>query len=261
MRKRLSVLVAIIFIVIGAIVFTEPLTAKAATAKLNKEELNMDIGDRIKLKVKNTKKAVKWKSDNSAVAKVTKKGNVYALSAGECTITAKVGKKTLSCKVVVTDSVLELFDTSVTINGITIPLNSTWEFAGAERIANIYQYSISEDEFKWVCAQVAELTEAEAEEMTSTEESFSEACVVVSEAFIKGFDTKEITYEVIKEKDGYLGRVAGTCVSNGNDITVIVFVKVKANNIVLIMGMEAGEPDPYLERIVRTICIQSVTKE
>ena len=79
--------------------FAEP--AKAATVKLNTTEKKLVIGDTYKLKVRNTEKSVKWISSNPKVAKVSKTGLVTAQKAGKTTITAKVGKKKLTCKVTV----------------------------------------------------------------------------------------------------------------------------------------------------------------
>ncbi len=75
--------------------------AKAATVKLNTDEKTMVIGSTYKLKVRNTQKSVKWVSSNPKVATVSKSGLVTAKKAGKTTITAKVGKKKLTCKVTV----------------------------------------------------------------------------------------------------------------------------------------------------------------
>lgn len=55
------------------------------------------------LKVYNTKKSVKWKSSNTKIATVNKKGLVTAKSKGKCKITATVSGKKISCDVTVTD--------------------------------------------------------------------------------------------------------------------------------------------------------------
>lgn len=74
--------------------------AKAAP-KLNKTKITLTVGNKKKLKVKNTRKKVKWSSKNKTVASVNKKGVVKAKKKGKTTIIAKVGKKKLRCKVVV----------------------------------------------------------------------------------------------------------------------------------------------------------------
>lgn len=73
----------------------------AKAPKLSKTKLTMTVGDKKKLKVKNTKKKVIWTSSKPKVVKVSKKGIVTARKAGKATIKAKTGKKTLKCKVTV----------------------------------------------------------------------------------------------------------------------------------------------------------------
>lgn len=77
----------------------EPATTKKA-AKLSKTKLSIKVGKSKTLKVKNTSKTVKWSSSNKKVAKV-KNGKVTGVKVGKATITAKVGNKTLKCKVTV----------------------------------------------------------------------------------------------------------------------------------------------------------------
>ena len=85
------------------VVKTEIVEAKKAI-KLSEESLTMKIDDVAKLKVKGTKKKVKWSSSDENVAVVSKKGKVLAVGAGLATITAKVGKKSLTCEVTVEGS-------------------------------------------------------------------------------------------------------------------------------------------------------------
>lgn len=77
----------------------------AANIKLNKTITFVRIGKPIKLKVKNTKKKVKWKSSNKKIATVSKKGVVKGKKDGQCYVIAKVGKKKLKCQCVVTHPV------------------------------------------------------------------------------------------------------------------------------------------------------------
>ena len=79
---------------------------KAATKpKLSKTKITMTVGQSKKLKVKGISKKrakrIKWKSSKKKVVTVTKTGKLKARKAGKATITAKVGKKKLKCKVVV----------------------------------------------------------------------------------------------------------------------------------------------------------------
>lgn len=76
--------------------------AEASTMKLNRTSITLNKGKTYRLKVSGKgKKGVKWSSSNQKVAKVDKSGKVTAVKAGKATITAKVGKKTLKCRVTV----------------------------------------------------------------------------------------------------------------------------------------------------------------
>lgn len=77
-------------------------TAQAANAmKLNVTKKTLEVDATYKLKVKGTKKTVKWSSTNKKVAKVSSKGNVRAIGEGKCKIVAKVDGQKLTCTVTV----------------------------------------------------------------------------------------------------------------------------------------------------------------
>lgn len=81
---------------------TTQVVAEAATMKLNKSSLHLKKGGAYKLQVKGKgKKKVKWSSSNSFVASVSKSGKVKGKNAGVAIINAKIGKKSLSCIVIV----------------------------------------------------------------------------------------------------------------------------------------------------------------
>lgn len=94
MKKRLLCII-MSFILLFPVV---PVSAKAKP-RLNKKTVYMSTADKVKLKVLNNKKKVKWTSSNKKVARVTKKGTVIPSWFGKTTITAKFGKKKLKCKV------------------------------------------------------------------------------------------------------------------------------------------------------------------
>lgn len=80
-----------------------PLQASAAgKVALNKNKLVLEMGTTQTLKVKNTKKSVKWSTSNKKVVKV-KKGVLTPVSVGMATVTAKVSGKSYTCKVTVAD--------------------------------------------------------------------------------------------------------------------------------------------------------------
>ena len=95
--KRVSTVViciAMVFVCIG-------MTAEvhAAAVKLSKKSVSLDIDKSATLKVKGTKKAVKWSSSNKKIVVVSKKGKITAKKAGTATVYAKVASKKLKCKV------------------------------------------------------------------------------------------------------------------------------------------------------------------
>lgn len=98
--KRLGAITLAIVLSISMIPATE-VSAASKKVKLNKKKVTIYVGKTVKLKVKNTKKKVKWKSSNKKVATVSKKGKVKGKKPGKATITAKVGKKKYKCKVTV----------------------------------------------------------------------------------------------------------------------------------------------------------------
>jgi hypothetical protein len=93
-----SFLVALAVLMVLAV----PVDVDAASIKLNKKKMTIYVGQSVTLKVKGAKKKkVKWKSSKKKIAKVTNKGKVTGCKVGKATITAKVGKKSLKCKVTV----------------------------------------------------------------------------------------------------------------------------------------------------------------
>lgn len=75
--------------------------------ELNKTKATLYVSKKLMLKVKNTKKKVKWSSSKKAVASVTKEGVVKAKKKGKTVITAKIGKKKLKCKITVKQKVVK----------------------------------------------------------------------------------------------------------------------------------------------------------
>ena len=69
--------------------------------RLNQTKLKVKTGKKATLKVLKKAKSVKWSTSNKKIATVSKKGVVKGIKPGKATITAKVGKKNLKCKVTV----------------------------------------------------------------------------------------------------------------------------------------------------------------
>ena len=88
-----------------AIIYTtvanKKLKCKVTVIKLNKKSVSLKVGKKLTLKVQGIKAKVAWKSTNTNVATVNKKGEVIGKKQGNATIIAKVAKKKLKCKVTV----------------------------------------------------------------------------------------------------------------------------------------------------------------
>lgn len=97
-KKGLAVITAAALVITAAI--PGGVSAKGRV-KLNKKKVTMKVGQKVKLKLKNTKKKVKWKSSKKKVAAVTSKGVVKGKKQGTAKITAKCGGKKYVCKVTV----------------------------------------------------------------------------------------------------------------------------------------------------------------
>ena len=69
-----------------------PVSAKAKP-RLNKKTLYMSTADKVKLKVLNNKKKVKWTSSNKKVARVSKKGTVTPHSLGRLPLPQNLERK------------------------------------------------------------------------------------------------------------------------------------------------------------------------
>ena len=82
------------------VVMMLPLTANASV-RLNRKKATITVGKTVRLKVKGSKSKVKWSSSNKKVAVVNAKGKVKARKVGKATITAKIGKKKLRCRITV----------------------------------------------------------------------------------------------------------------------------------------------------------------
>lgn len=99
MYKKRGVYLAILIFCLSCIVFSKP--SDAASIKLNKTKKTIGVGDTYQLKVSGTKNKVKWTVKSSSIAKVSSTGKVTGKKIGTTTVTAKVGSKKLTCKIIV----------------------------------------------------------------------------------------------------------------------------------------------------------------
>lgn len=89
------------FSMIAVLVDGCPTASAASKPKLSQKKLVLKVGQTRKLKVKKTKKKVKWSTNKKKIASVSQKGLVKARKPGKAVITAKLGGKKLKCKVTV----------------------------------------------------------------------------------------------------------------------------------------------------------------
>lgn len=101
MKKTLSYIFSLLLLTLFTLLLSSAISTSSVSAapKLNKTTLHMSTADTAKLKVLNSDKKVAWSSSNKNVAKFDKNGKVTPVWFGSATISAKVGGKTLKCKV------------------------------------------------------------------------------------------------------------------------------------------------------------------
>ena len=99
-------LLVVLFIVLLALIIVpnipgleKSISVQAASTKLSKTKLTMNKKEKYTLKLKGSKKKVKWSSNKKSVASITSKGRITAKKTGNVVITAKVGGKKYKCKV------------------------------------------------------------------------------------------------------------------------------------------------------------------
>ena len=99
--KQKFVVVWLVLVVLFLGSFVRPVDVQAAKVKLNKSAVTIYRGASTSLKVSGSKKKVKWSSSKKSVASVSASGKVTGKKGGSAYICAKVGKRTLKCKVTV----------------------------------------------------------------------------------------------------------------------------------------------------------------
>ena len=101
MKRLKSLLISLVLALTCVSMVTSTDFVQAASIKLNKTSITLYTGKTSTLKVSGTSKKVAWYTSNKKVATVSSKGVVSAKSPGQATITAKVSKKNLKCRVTV----------------------------------------------------------------------------------------------------------------------------------------------------------------
>lgn len=104
----------VVIVLISVVIFSTPVQA----AKLNKSSLTLTKGKTYTLKMKGSKKKVTWKVKGKKIVKLSNKKKssvkIKAVKAGKTTVTAKIGKKTYKCKVIVVNPVTKKKNTTTT---------------------------------------------------------------------------------------------------------------------------------------------------
>ena len=131
MKKLLSIFFAIVMVCSLCII-----PVSAAAPKLNKSTVNVPIGYSVTLKVSNADN-VEWSTKDKSIAKIkSTKGNtakIVGVNSGTTYISAKVGKKTLKCKVTVKKSFITADNDKVSVaKGDKVTL--TFNVSGSKKI-------------------------------------------------------------------------------------------------------------------------------
>ena len=140
--KRFKKLSMMLLVCLLLSVIAMPVSANAA--KLNKKNVSLNVGKTYTLKATGIKGAVTWSSSNKKVATVSSKGVVKAKKKGTAVITAKYGKKKLTCKVTVKQPVtsIKLSKTSISLNeGKTYSLKTSIAPKNADNKAVVWKSS------------------------------------------------------------------------------------------------------------------------
>lgn len=150
---KIWICLLIAFVLSGGI-FSGAYEVQAASAKLNRKSATIWVGDTLKLKVKNTKKKVKWTSSKKSVATISAKGTVKAKKAGNVVITAKIGSKKYKCRITVRKTAISARNISITYGTSTsltlkYPKKKVKWFSGNSSVAyadgkKVYARSVGE---------------------------------------------------------------------------------------------------------------------
>ncbi len=98
---RLTALLCVTALLLSGAGAGHVLAAKKKKPALNKTHARIAVGKKVKLKLKNSRKKVKWSSSNKKVATVSKKGLVKGKKKGKAKIIARSAGKKYVCHLVV----------------------------------------------------------------------------------------------------------------------------------------------------------------
>ena len=121
--KNMKKVLLSMFVVLG-LVFVMPVvipelqsgyTVQAATIKLNKTDLKLNVNETYTLKLSGTSKTVRWTSSNKNIATVTSNGKITPKKAGNVYIRAWVDEKPYACKLKVEAPKLNVTSTTISM--------------------------------------------------------------------------------------------------------------------------------------------------
>lgn len=104
-RIRKSVFALLLAITVAlvcpSIIPESTVSVSAAKPRISKDYIQITKGQTFRVKMKNTKKKVRWSSSSNYVATITSSGKITARRKGMALVRAKIGSKTYTCKVLV----------------------------------------------------------------------------------------------------------------------------------------------------------------
>ena len=243
MKKVLTVILSLL-VVIGAFVIAAEVPTQAATVKLNKKSVKLEVGKTKKIKVKGTKETVTWSTSDKKVATVSKKGKITAKGAGECTITAKVGSKTLTCKVTVTaPASSSSFGSTVKVGEITFPFDNSWlEYPVGDPGNGIYAKMYYAGTNLVIYESVA-VPSADYNQAISSDANFKAVAQIFADELSNQAGVSNVKLNVAKENGVYYAKSTAVGDVAGVTVPFAFYLKLQDNNCIITMVMSMDGSD------------------
>ncbi|HHT58009.1 Ig-like domain-containing protein [Herbinix luporum] len=223
---------------------TNPVTVEAATIKLNKTKITLDVGDTYQLKLTGTNKKVTWSSSKKSVATVSSKGKVTAKKAGKATITAKVGSKKYTCKVTVKHTI------RIDNKKLSLNMPSNWNISSVN-------FTIEISDLSFVEILVIE---------TETELPYDMLKYITTNLLTEDYIKSEIAevdsvydYSVkdLKTSNGKVLKITCSVDISGDTAAIHYYTFTTGNQNVVIYGLDDGTDQDFVANIEKLI--ESVT--
>ena len=140
MKKNRSFNLLLTGILTITMILTTTVFVSAASIKINKSKLTLDVGKTASVKILNTTKKVTWTTNKKSVAAVKSTGSrtarITAKKAGTAVITGKIGKKKYTCRVTVKNPIGSRLNPADPTKGVTIKTSAgTMSF----ELENVYK--------------------------------------------------------------------------------------------------------------------------